>query len=369
MRILLSIPSLAAGGAERQFAALASGLAARGHEVLAVTLGRGGSLAASLGQARLVELNKTSRWDSPRVALALAGLLRRAAPQVHYAFLPSCCVLGGLLAPFFPAVRLALGVRATNVAGLDPAARLLLALEARLSRRAGLVIANSRAGLRHCLGRGFAAARAVVVPNGIDTERYRPDKTLGAALRKAWGASEGHRLIGLVARLDPMKDHGVFLEAATRLAMQRPEARFVCVGAGPAAYADALRGKAESLGLAGRLAWAGEQTDMAAVYNALDCVCLSSASGEGFPNVLGEAMACGVPCVATDVGDAALVLGGTGVVARPGDAEGLADGLAALLARTAQEGDATGESCRQRIVTEFSAARMVAATEALLREL
>jgi len=111
------------------------------------------------------------------------------------------------------------------------------------------------------------------------------------------------------------------------------------------------------------------KADMAAVYNALDCVCLSSASGEGFPNVLGEAMACGVPCVATDVGDAALVLGGTGGVVRPGDAVGLANGLAAMLARTAQAGGTTGEACRRRITMEFSAARMVAATEALLGEL
>jgi len=366
MRILLSIPSLATGGAERQFAALASGLAARGHDVLAVILGRGGVLAQSLGLARLVELGKTSRWDGPRVALALAAVLRREAPAAHYAFLPSCCVLGGLLAPCFPATRLVFGVRASNVEGLRPAGRLLHRLEAWLSRRADLVVANSRAGLRHCLGRGFAAARSAVVPNGIDTERFRPDRASGAELRRKWGACEGRRLIGLAARLDPMKDHGLFLEAAVRLAAQRPEARFVCVGGGPAAYSASLRNRAEALGLAGRLVWAGEQTDMAAVYNALDVFCLCSAYGEGFPNVLGEAMACGVPCVATGVGDAALVLGGTGVVTRPGDAAGLAAGLAAMLARTEQAGGAISEACRERIVKEFSAARMIAATEALL---
>ncbi|MDR3639879.1 MAG: glycosyltransferase [Humidesulfovibrio sp.] len=369
MRLLLSIPSLALGGAERQFAALASGLAARGHDVLAVTLGRGGPLAESLGRARLVELGKASRLDNPLVALGLARLLRREAPAVHYAFLPSCCVLGALLAPFFPATRLVLGVRASNVAGLGLAGRLLHWLEARLSRRAALVIANSQVGLRHCLERGFPAARAQVVPNGIDAERFRPERALGAELRRAWGAGDEDRLIGLVARLDPMKGHAIFLAAAARLARQRPEARFVCVGGGPADYAAFLRDQARALGLDTRLVWAGERPNMPAVYNALDFVCLSSTYGEGFPNVLGEAMACGVPCVATDVGDATLVLGGTGVVVRPGDAMALAEGLAEMLERLGCGDVGLGMACRAHVLAEFSTPRMVLATEVLLRGL
>lgn len=365
MKLLLSIPSLAVGGAERQFALLASGLAARGHEVLAVALGAGGPLADSLGGSRLVTLEKSSRWDNPRVALALAGLLRREAPRVHYAFLPSCCVLGGLLRPFFPATRLAMGVRAADDRGLGRAGRLLLGLEARLSRRAALVIANSQAGRRLCLGRGFPEARTVVVHNGINTDAYRPDRALGAALRAQWGVGAGEPLIGLAARLDPQKDHPTFLEAAALLARMRPEVRFVCVGGGPEGYAGQLRDRALALGLGGRLIWAGERSDMARVYNALDLLCLSSVT-EGLPNVLGEAMSCGVPCVSTDAGDAALVLGGTGVVVPAGGAPALAAGLELMLARLKQEGTALGVACRRRMEEDFSAKGMVAATEALL---
>ncbi|OIO02740.1 MAG: hypothetical protein AUJ49_05715 [Desulfovibrionaceae bacterium CG1_02_65_16] len=395
MRILLSIPSLARGGAERQFAALAAGLAARGHQVTAVTLGPAdcdtadcntatsntadsdtarprqanantADFCAQLGGARLVPLGKASRLDTPRVAATLASLLRREAPAVHYAFLPSCCVLGGLLSPFFPHVRLVMGVRASNLSGLPAASRLLLALEARLSRRARLVIANSRAGLNDVLARGFALARAAVVPNGIDMRHFRPDKAMGAPLRREWGADEARPLIGLVARLDPMKDHTTFLLAAAQLAARRPDARFVCVGAGPEAYARGLRRRAEALGLAERLAWAGARADMPAVYNALDVLCLSSACGEGFPNALAEALACGVPCVATNVGDAALVLGDIGAVAPPGDAAALADALDAMLERAQRAGPALAATCRERVTREFSLARMVEATEALL---
>lgn len=411
MRVLMSIPSLAAGGAERQFAALAAGLAARGHEVLAVTLGLGGALAAELGEARLVGLGKTSRWDTPRVGLALAGLLWRHSPQIHYAFLPSCCVLGALVAPLCPRTRLVFGIRAADPDGLGRAGRLLLRLEAGLSRRAGLVIANSQAGRELCLARGFPPKLLRVVDNGIDTERFRPERfgperfgpglaagtglmgqtgaavgtavaggtggagqtdqvgrTTGADLRGAWGVSPQHRLIGLVARLDPLKDHATFLEAAALLAAQRADARFVCVGGGGQDYARTLRQRAESLGLEQRLVWAGEQADMPAVYNALDVACLSSAS-EAFPNVLGEAMSCGVPCVATSAGDAARVLGGAGLAVPPGDASALAAGLAQMLERLEREGEALGRMCRARVEAEFSLPRMVAGTQALLEEL
>jgi len=373
VRLLLSIPSLARGGAEGQFAALAAGLAARGHQVTAVTLGQGGPLARELGGARLVALGKTSRLDNPRVALALASLLRRERPAVHYAFLPSCCVLGGLLTPFFPQTCLVMGVRASALASPSAASRLLLALEARLARRAALVIANSQTGLRHCQARGYAPAATAVVPNGVDTGRFRPDRAQGEALRREWNASAGGPpmgpLVGLVARLDPMKDHATFLAAAARIAAHRPGARFVCVGAGPEAYARSLREMAERLGLAERLVWAGERADMPAVYNALDVLCLASAYGEGFPNVLAEALACGVPCVATNVGDAALALGETGMVTPPCDAQALAEALAAMLDRAHGEGAVLADACRERAAREFSVAAMVAGTEALLRGL
>lgn len=365
MRILMSIPSLEPGGAERQFAALASGLAARGHEVLAVTLGHGGPLAAELGRARLERLGKASRLDNFRVLWALGGLLKREAPQVHYAFLPSATVLGAVLAPFFPHTRLVMGIRAADGQGRGRAGRLLLELEARLSPLADLVIANSEAGRSLCLERRFPPGRLRVVPNGVDTARFRPDTTAGAALRRQWGVAEDERLIGLVARLDPLKDHETFLKAAALLAKSTPGARFACVGGGAGGYAGALRQRASGLGLDGRLIWAGEREDMPGVYNALDALCLASVS-EGFPNVLLEAMSCGVPCVATDAGDAARILGGTGLVAPAGDAQALAAGLATLLARLEREGPRLGALCRARVEDEYSLPRLLAATEALL---
>lgn len=373
MKILLSVPSLEQGGAERQFAALARGLAGRGHEVLAVSLASTpeapGPLAGELGAARLVALGKRSRLDGPRVLAALLGLLRRQRPQVHYAFLPSCCVLGGLLTLAAPAVPLVMGVRASELLDLGRAGRLLLGLEARLSARAALVLANSRSGREHLLARGFAAARLRVVENGVDTERFRPDRSLGAALRREWLAGEPGRsegpLLGLVARLDPLKDHATFLEAAALALRERPELRFVCVGADPLGLLPGLRERAAALGIADRITWAGPRGDMPAVYNALDLLCLSSRS-EGLPNVLAEGLACGLPCAVTDAGDSALVAGDAGAVSPPGDAAGLARGMLEMLARKEREGEALAVACRERALARFSLARMVDETEALL---
>ncbi|MDQ7834276.1 MAG: glycosyltransferase [Humidesulfovibrio sp.] len=373
MRVLLSIPSLLPGGAERQFAELAAGLAARGHAVLAVALERGGPLESALGGAQLAVLGKTCRLDNVRVAWKLAGLLRSFRPQAHYTFLTAACVLGGLLKPFFPAVKLVMGLRATDVEhaaySYGRAGRLMHGLEARLSSMAELVVANSHAGRQDALRRGFSADRTVVVPNGIDTARCRPDRVLGLPLREAWGIQPGELLVGHVARLDPMKDHPNFLRAAALLATQRPGLHFVCVGAGPEGYAAELRSLADGLGLADRLVWTGGRTDMPAVYNALDALCLSSAYGEGFPNVLGEAMACGVPCCATDVGDAAQVIGDMGGVEPKSNPEALAAGLEGLLDRLGREGGGLRSACRERIVANFGVERMVEDTEARLEKL
>ena len=374
MRILLSIPNLLPGGAERQFAELATGLARRDNEVLAVTLGPGGPLASIIVGARLLHLNKRTRLDNLRVLFSLASLLRQTRPQVHYTFLSAPAVLGGVLRPLFPDTRLVVGVRATQVDfshyGYGRAGRLMDRLEAHAARQADAVIANSLAGRDDCLKRGVPVQRCHAVPNGIDTDRCRPGKSLGIELRHKWAADGGKGpLIGLVARLDPMKDHPTFIKAAALLAKTHPEARFVCVGGGPEDYATSLRQQANALGLSEGMIWAGTQTDMPAVYNALDLLCLSSRFGEGFPNVLGEAMACGVPCITTDVGDAAQVVGETGVVVLSQNAPALADGIAAQLDRLGHEGDNLRNACRDRIVSNFSVERMVAKTEELLLSL
>ena len=138
---------------------------------------------------------------------------------------------------------------------------------------------------------GFPEETMVVVHNGVDVKRFCPDAEAGKAVRREWEVKDDERLIGHVARMDPMKDHPAFLRAAGILAEERPAARFVCVGDGSEPRQRELRDLAKNLGLGDRLIWAGPRADIPAVFNALDILCSSSLYGEGFPNVLGEGMA------------------------------------------------------------------------------
>lgn len=209
------------------------------------------------------------------------------------------------------------------------------------------------------------AAPVKVVPNGIDTAAFAFDADGRRTRRAEWGVADDTLVIGIVARLDPMKDHATFLHAAARLREAHPSATFVVVGDGDAAWSEALHELAGELGLGGQVRWLGAREDLPAIYSALDISCSSSAFGEGFSNAVAEAMACETPCVVTDCGDSAIIVGNTGGVVPPRDPVALA---AALDAMSRSDLAAQGRAARARIEEHFSLDRMVARTEQLLWE-
>lgn len=358
--------SLNFGGAERQLVTLAVGLHRRGRRVAVLVFYEGGPLEAELRRAGVPVrvIGKTGRWDVGGFARRLLGAIRAEAPAVLHSYLDVPNVVAASLKPLLPGVRVVWGVRASNMdlRRYDRFSRGTFALLRSLSRVPELIIANSRAGAEYHSARGFPAERTVVIPNGIDTRRFRPDAEARARLRAAWGVEPGEAMVGIVGRLDPMKDHPTFLEAAARLARERPAVRFVCVGDGPAEYRASLERRARELGIAGRVVWARAGVDVEGVYSALDVLCSASSYGEGFPNVVGEAMACGTPCAVTDVGDSALVVGAEGRVVPPGDPVALAHALGALLAERRWPRAAAREWIRGR----FSVERLIESTESTL---
>lgn len=299
--------------------------------------------------------------------------LRRQPPDVVYGFLYVASAIAvealrGRGAAELERLPLVWGVRSSNARlGLKelPAYHLC-----RLrSRRASLIVANSRAGVDYHRRKGFRPLRYAVVENGIDTETFRPRAEEGAGWRQSWGVAAGAPLVGLVGRMHAMKDHSTFLRAAALVAERVPELRLACVGGGPERLAARLARRADALGLGERLCWAGEHERMADIYSAFDLLVSSSAYGEGFSNAVAEAMACGVPCAVTDVGDAARIVGDTGAVAPPGDAPALAAAIERLLALPAARRRELGARARRRIVERFSAAAATAATESVLSSL
>ena len=200
---------------------------------------------------------------------------------------------------------------------------------------------------------------------GIDTERFKPDSEARDSLRREWGIKGEETLIGAAGRIVPEKGLDHFIKAASAVKKARPRIRVVIAGDGDPEYKRKLDAICAGSGLGGGLVWAGARKDMSRFYNSLDLFC-SPSHGEGFPNVVAEAMACGVPCVATDAGDSASIIDGLGVVVPADNADELARGLMQALSRLP---DFDPAGLRHSIVSKYSTGRMTASTEAALSEL
>jgi glycosyltransferase involved in cell wall biosynthesis len=367
MKVVLLTRDLKYGGAQRQLAVLAKGLHARGHRVVVAQFYSGGSLEQELLEVgvRIRSLQKRGRWDLLPFLFRLARVVQEERPEILYSYLVDLVTL--VLKPCFPSTKIVWGIRCStmDLSRYDWLMRISHKLTFRLSRFADIVIANSRAGRGYYVAHGYSREKIVVIPNGIDTQRFRPDPEARRHVRSEWGIQDYEQVIGLVGRLDPMKDHPTFLQAASMLAQERNHLRFVCVGEGPAGYRDSLLQLTRSLKLTEHVIWSDGRSDMPAVFNALDLLVSSSAFGEGFGNVIAEAMACGVPCVATNVGDSAWLMGNLGEVVPPHNPAVLADAMGTLLERRLQN----PAQIRRHIVEEFSVEKLVADTEAVLLKL
>jgi len=329
MKLMLLVRSLNTGGTERQIISLAKGLNKKGNDITVSVFYPNGTLESELTGTgmKILSLGKKSRWDVFGFTFRLFRALKNEKPDVVYSFLVVPNLFLGIMKLFFPGIKMVWGVRASNVDfnQYDWLSRVTFKVSCWLSRFADLIIVNSNSGLEYHAVKGYPKNKMVVIPNGIDTDRFHPNSTARQIIRDEWGIAKDETLIGLVGRLDSMKDHKNFLRAASILLKRNNRSRFICVGEGPSQYKKELKDFCESLLLTHHVIWEGVRTDMCDVYNALDIVTLSSLS-EGFPNVLGEAMACGIPCVATDAGDSEWILGNAGVVVPVKNPDALAEG-------------------------------------------
>src|SRR5262249_14488091 len=207
-----------------------------------------------------------------------------------------------------------------------------------------VVTANAVAGLKPHLALGYRPRRVEVVANGIDVDEFRPDAAARRAVRTELGIADDAIVLAHVARVDAMKDHGSFLAAMARL----PDLSAILVGAGT-----------ENLPAAPNVLRLGRRHDVARLFAAADFVVSSSRRGEGFSNVLAEGMACGLPAVATDVGDAKLIVADTGLVVPPESPDALAAAIRTLAAESAAARAERGSKARARIVENFAMPRAV----------
>ncbi len=365
-RICHLITGLDVGGAEHALARLCPALAHRGYDQIVVTMIPGGAFAADLQRVGIPVRSLGMRRRSPSMIgfIRLARELHRFRPDILQTWMYHADLLGTLVLPFVPPTRLAWNLRSTDMGSAGGLGlKLVVKSLAALSRIPHAIVANSAAGQSEHVNAGYRKRGWSIIHNGVDTERFRPIHAERAKLRAEIGVPAESPLIGLIARVHPMKDHRTFLLAARRLLMLRPDARFLLAGLGCEAGAEPLAGMIREYGLEPHLSLLGIRSDLPRVYPALDLACLSSACGEGTPNVLLEAMACGVPCVATDVGDCRDVIGPCGRIVAPGDPAALATAWIEVLAQE------LANASRTRAVNQFSDSNTSARYDALYREL
>jgi glycosyltransferase involved in cell wall biosynthesis len=371
VKVIILVRSMSVGGAERQIVYTAAGLRSRGIDVSIVSFYPGGELANELRHycIHVQNVGKRGRWEVIGFARRLLRIIKTTEPDIVYSFLTIPNIVAIWMRLAHPETKVVWGIRASRVRYWEHSWLLGIAatVEARLSHRADAIVVNSDAGFADCLDRGMPKGRVRVIPNGIDTARFSFSQSSRDAVRLEMGIGDGVVVVGIVARLDPMKGHEMFLAAAASMKLACPHAKFVIVGGGPADYSGKLQGVAESLGLSQHVVWMGSRDDMPAVYSAMDIVVSASRYGEGFSNALGEAMSCERACVATEVGDSVRILGDAGVVVPAESAPALADAWLHLHRIGSEGRRELGARARSRITEIASMDAMIERTAQVLR--
>jgi glycosyltransferase involved in cell wall biosynthesis len=364
MNIMFFVRSMGIGGAERQVCVLCRELQQRGHSVSVLLYYGGEPLEAELRELglRIIDLNKGGRWHNLGFLLRLIRTVRTEQPEVVYALLPLPNLLALLLRIFGGGCAVACGVRASEVvqAKLNWPARVTVLLERLLVHFADVVIVNSQSGARYLGGEG-RIRNLVVIENGIDAQRYSFDESARRRMRSVWRVPDEVPVVGCVARLDPIKGHGTLLQAIALVRRSLPDARLICIGTKIEPDASDLQNLARQLRIDAAVLWIDRESRLPEAYSGFDTLCLSSVS-EGFPNVLAEGMASGVPCVATDVGDARRILSSVDFIVPVEDPVA----LAAALVQALEQGRLFSEQRADKIRREFSAERLGERTEGAL---
>jgi glycosyltransferase involved in cell wall biosynthesis len=354
MRLLFVTTGLGTGGAERMLVKLLWALKSRGCECSVVSLldsGTQGPVIREFG-VTIHELHVNRAWGLVSAVWRLQEIARSFKPDViqgwmYHGNLAACCAWLRI----WRRPRLFWSVRQTfkGMKYEKAMTRLIIRACAAISRLPTHVIFNSQVSREQHEAIGFCSARTLVIPNGFDLGCFRPNSKARAQTRAELGIPSDTPVVGMVARDHPMKDHATFLCAAVRVKQQLASTIFVLAGPGVDRTNTRMLTMIKQFGLEDSVRLIGERKDTNTLYPAIDVLALSSAWGEAFPNVLGEAMACGIPCVATDVGETRQIIGNTGYVVSPSRPDELATKLLAVLSTESGNDVPLGDLARQRI--------------------
>lgn len=369
IRIVHVISDLDTGGAEVMLAKLVGAMDRGRFFNTVISLTDRGQLGEQIESSGVAVHTLGMKRGRPDVSVLprMIRLVKTLNPTIVQSWLYHADLLSTLAVKFSSSPILVWNVRCSDMdlTCYPPLTRWVQRMLTQWSATPAAVIVNSEAGKLQHERLGYRPRRWDVIPNGFDTERFRPNASLRVSLRQEWKVPQDAVIVAFVARVDPMKDHLTFLDAAQEVSKARQDARFLLVGKGTQSLAPVVASK----GLTDRVSLLGHRSDVECLLQAVDVLCLSSAFGEGFPNVLGEAMACGIPCVSTDVGDARRIIGDTGLVVPVRDSASLAHAIIDMIDRGPVARERLGRAARARIETEYSLPRIVERYAALYSNL
>lgn len=372
MRIVHIITGLSTGGAEMSLYRLLSKLSPNYilHVISLTTIGEVGNRIQELG-VPVESLNINPNMPNPLSILQLAQKLKELQPDIVHTWLYHADLIGGLAAKLASVPNLTWAIRNSDLS-VDKTkwtTRAVVKICARLSRQIpDKIISCSHTARDIHVALGYDESRFVVIPNGFDLASFRPDYAARCEVRQELGIPAEAPVIGLVARLDLQKNHQGFFEAAGILHASNPNVNFLLAGKDIVRNNSTVDAWVRNAGVENVTHLLGLRNDIPRLTATFD-IATSSSWGEAFPNVVGEAMACAVPCVVTDVGDSAYIVGNTGIVVKPGDMRGLADAWSKLLALSPNGIQEIGQLARRRVADYFEINNVVAQYEALYMDM
>lgn len=351
MRVVHLISGLMVGGAEMMLLKLLSGMDQSQYRSVVISLTDRGTVGPNIEKLGipLYSLGMNKRCMNIRPLSTLLTLLKRHRPHVLQTWMYHADLLGLVGGRMIGLPAIVWNVRCSNVEHSSRMTSWIIKACARLSHRPNAVVVNSESGRVFHASLGYRPQRWAVIPNGFDLNRFSPDNAARAAVRAEIGLHSDALLIGLLGRLDPMKGHDTFLRAAEVIASEHPEVHFVLAGRDVVSSKPSLALQLKQNTAKEAIHLLGERSDISKLLAAMDIVTSSSSYGEGFSNVIGEAMACGVPCVVTDVGDSSAIVGDTGIVVPPRDPEALVVGWRKMLKMGHQGRYDLGKAARSRM--------------------
>lgn len=361
--ILHLITELNMGGAEQMLYKLVTRMERKRFRCIVVSMTDKGPIGDKIAASGIDVLPLGMGLGRPTLSglSRLYHLLKQESVDLIQTWLYHADLLGLLVGRMAGTHRVIWGIRCSNMhlRNYRPLTALTVRLCGLMSPLTDAIVVNSEQGMDVHRRRGYHTERMIWIPNGFETDRFYPDESAREWLLNDLGLTDDVVLIGLVARYDPMKDQTGFLRAASIVAEEEDTSHFVMVGRGIDQNNRELMPYLDHPRLKGRVHLLGLRHDIPRIVAALDIATSSSAFGEGFSNTIGEAMSCGVPCVVTDVGDSARIVGDTGLVVPKGDPEALTGGWLQLL-RLGREGRrALGESARSRVLQNFEIGKVV----------